>query len=301
MNKLTRIFCQKLLQRLIYVNPKIELENSLLKKYQYNLENSKELNHCIKENILQNNPGEIIDKIFPAKIRKIDSTFAFNVNLFGNGTNATILKNKLNITEGEYEIFYQQLFKNKQTNQKYKFDVYMYNPKAEIYVNSSVLEPLSYSYQTSSAYAINTFCQYTKKINYLSNDAFEVFGQIFKLYHNKLIIKGFCSIDCLKSLVSIYNNYYQNKQAKDVFLINLNWDFVGVEILDKKLSEKHQIICQNYIQTQNQFMEFENQICKLFAKIGINLRIFNLNHHQMIQLLGKNPNGYLRRYKVKVI
>lgn len=261
------------------------------KFYPQDLKNSSKAKYYFKD--IKDNCFDTPHDKLDNRARSIYSSATMIYNLLGK---TVTLNNK------SYEVLYEEELpaitpgKNKYQTHKAHLDATLRNKEEIIFVEAKMREWLGKPKKLKNAYLDKS--KYlditTNKQQFIDFFKTLIKDNTLELKEYKSIYEKYDAIQMTIHILGIYNfiKLGNNKNIKNISLINCIWDYPGIPQYEKEVEEA------------NDFIHKANNYFKpIFKRLGINFNIEHYSFHELKELIDfKDDNErleYLKRYDIK--
>ena len=222
------------------------------------------------------------------------SSAALTWNIFGDDLCCSINTNKWHLCPGEYLLEYE--WQSETINgHMANLDAYLRNGDCHLFVEMKMLEPLT---------RLHPFKSYQQ---YKDSNCPKEFIKAFDTFMDTPPLH-FDAFQMIKHLLAIYNYFKKTKHngRQKVVLLNCHWEPTENYISDhiysnrtislKKTYEDYQETAKRFIALQ----EVDNVNFKsVFDGINVDLELAYCKHDELIDIVGKKSDRYLKRYEIR--
>lgn len=225
-----------------------------------------------------------INRLGVVPMASLRSSAALAWNIFGDEDTCHINSIWNHLSSGEYELKYEWESETINSHNA-SIDAHLFLGNCHLFVEMKMLEPLkkTHRFESYNSYINSDNCPPTFKA------AFEHF-EINKPEY-------FDACQMLKHLLAIFNyfKYTSYKEPQNIVLLNCHWEPQN-RIIDGISLEKTYSKFNKYA---DDFEEMRNDFQKLFSEINVNLVLDHCNHYELIEIVGKKEDQYLKRYDIR--
>lgn len=262
-----------------------------LRRFDKNVHSSK--NHC--QDFKKGRGGELNEnkrwRIVP--MASLRSSAALTWNIFGDGSTCR-LKQDWNISAGDYNFEYEWNKSETIPGHFANLDAYLHSGNCHLFVEMKMLEPLTktHPFESIEEYLNSDKCpkQFKDAICDFRDDEPRFFD----------------AFQMIKHLLAIYNYFMKNKfkSRQKVVLLNCHWEPSKDYISNHTYSNRTIPLDKTYEDFKNTAKRFvamqkgEIKIKSLFDGIGVDLELAFCNHRELIDVVGKENDRYLKRYDI---
>jgi hypothetical protein len=256
------------------------------------------------EEYANGNGQEFVDKTTPAKMKSLHSSSALTFNLLGNDL-AIIKPNDRGMDSGKYSVQYEKKLETLIGTTKANLDACLLSidKSSVVFCEMKMFEWLSPKTASVSK-------SYQESRMYNNQEAFKVFGNLFKLYEqpdepNRLTPYRYDAPQMLKHSLGIFNALKKAKNNSDEFssvkkvtLLNCVWKVCNIAVLGDEGQVYSKIAIEELAGYQS-FRTIYQPIIDLFKnELNIDLQLSYLTHQEFIDILDKTQADlkYLQRY-----
>ena len=242
--------------------------------------------------------SELVDKVYPAKMKALRSSSAMTYNLFRN--DPVVLKGNDRIGRGTYECTYEkQVPTLRGPGMPANFDAFLYCPDTgeAVVCEMKLAEWLLDKPATLSQ-------AYTSHERYPSYED-KVAAEIFIILSRKLFVKNIIGsknrydvAQMFKHTLACYNVCQHLKGIHKLTLVNCVWELPEHEVLSASARETYDRLLQEEHEQFDAFRKVMAPVHKLFQRIGVSFEYQYYSVAQLVELmeLPAEVRTYLGRY-----
>lgn len=218
------------------------------------------------------------------------SSAALTINIFGDDPCCRINENKWHLCPGLYTLEYE--WQSETINgHMANLDAHLYQDNCHLFVEMKMLEPLT---------RLHPFKSYQQ---YQESDCPKEFKKAFDKFMEEPPLH-FDAFQMIKHLLAIYNHFdrIKNTKPQTVVLLNCHWEpsksFMDRNETGRGISLK--TTYDDFCATAKRFEVLnEKYFKKLFKDKSVNLILAHCIHSDLIDILGKKNDKYLKRYDIQ--
>lgn len=229
------------------------------------------------------------------------SSAALTYNIFGDDSCCHINENRWHLCLGLYRLKYE--WQSETINgHMANLDAHLYQDNCHLFVEMKMLEPLT---------RLHPFKSYQQ---YQESDCPKEFKKAFDKFMEEPPLH-FDAFQMLKHLLAIYNHFKKTKYngRQKVVLLNCHWEPSNTYINDHIYSKRTISLEETYKEFQNTaqntvqstayrfiaMLDGDINFKSLFDDINVDLELATCDHHELIKIVGKENDNYLKRYDIQ--